>query len=158
MIMDTVVMLEEVHGQTHVLFDDLQVKIASMGMDDFLDVLCLGHGGTVKGNQKAMSLLLNIRQKIPILVCRKKQFILYPVTTSMGKKVWIRYVSTGKMKKIHEHQTRITIHGNIRFDVHANIRAIKRQHHRCSSYLAKLDMFERKCSVVALTDIKLLLE
>lgn len=158
MTMDTIVMLEEKQGQTHVLFEDMQRKVISMGVNEFLDKLCLGHGGTVKGNQKAMSVSLNIRQKIPILICRKKRFILYPVTQVSGTKVWIRYLYSQKIKKVHEYKTRLIYHEQMGIDVDANVRAVQRQHYRCTDYLAQLDTFERKCAVVALTDIKLLLK
>ena len=108
-------------------------KIAPLSTTlEVLFALCLQYGATYEGRRSATIKILNVKQKVPILL--SKQILLFPTHSPKQKEcVWVNYYAIASIERYH-HETLILLNDTSKLIVKSSIRSIKEQIKRCFTY------------------------
>ena len=106
----------------------------------FLNDLCIKHGSTYKGRIDACKRLLNINQKVPLLISELTLEIWFPILSAKNKdNIWLNYNEILSYKAIDNNKTIIKFKNGYRYEIEYNSRIIKNQMMRCEELINKLN-------------------
>lgn len=105
----------------------------------FLNDLCIKHGSTYKGRIDACKRLLNINQKVPLLISELTLEIWFPILSAKNKNnIWLNYNEILSYKGIENNKTIIKFKNGYRYEIEYNSRIIKNQMMRCEELIRKM--------------------
>jgi len=105
---------------------------------ELLNSLCKYHGSTYAGRVESMKHLLNIKQKVPVLVCLYMNCIFFPTHCPNSEDcIWIQARMVKRLDYIDSTRTLVQF-DNSSIEVNIGIRSIKKQLERCKLYYEKV--------------------
>ncbi len=135
---NTLLMIADRHKTTLIQYDGTSISLDKKAKQILYDA-CLMYGTTLSGTVEAIKHHLHIRQKCPVCISIRHQLVFFPLPSSKTpQEMWIRYVPNMHIRILSDHQTLIEIHDRLKIQVGLNHRIIKRQLHRCRTYIDKL--------------------
>ena len=105
----------------------------------FLNDLCIKHGSTYKGRIDACKSLLNINQKVPLLISELTLEIWFPILSSKNKdNIWLNYNEILSYKATQDNKTIFKFKNGYTYEIPFNSRIIKNQMMRCEELIKKM--------------------
>lgn len=102
--------------------------------------LCILYGTNYKWQKDFSKEVLKIKQKVPIVLKERRQFILFPIMNIRSKTcLWLNYNAIEKVVDFHYQFSLLYFNRNDIFCVRVNSRVIKKQIKRCKLILTILD-------------------
>lgn len=106
-----------------------------------VDSMCREYGRSYEASKEAAVKFLHIRQKVPILVSKQKQLLLFPTQSSESPNcVWINYGMVKNIKRYSDHETFVEFHDGTTTCIAMEYRSALRQVRFCFMFLYQLDL------------------
>ena len=109
-------------------------------MNRFIDELCVKNGSTAEGRKEAFRRLTGYRQKAPVLISERMQYLMFPTLSPDNPEcVWLSYSDILDITSVTESESSILFVNGTKQTIPFSARSLRKQMKRCEEYLRILD-------------------
>lgn len=132
---------EDENNQTVIWCSNSNVYYIEQPIFEYINMLCVCFGCTYDGRKNAAKYILQIKQKVPILLSEVNRNIIFPTVSSKRKDcIWIHSNAVQSFHKIQK-KTKIVFITGEEYIIDAEYRTVKRQMQRCVQLKLYLDTY-----------------
>ncbi len=133
------ILYENKNSQTVILCSHSNIYYIEQPIFEYINMLCVYFGSTYDGRKNAAKYILQIKQKVPILLSEINRNIIFPTVSSKRKDcIWIHSNAVQSFHKIQK-KTKIVFITGEEYIIDVEYRTIKRQMQRCVQFKLYLD-------------------
>ncbi|GEM_PF-2359057 len=145
--------------KTRKLTEDGEWITENQPVSKVLNDLCIRNGSTMEGRQSAFRKLTGCRQKIPVLISERTQYMVFPtLSPSHAECMWISCNDILDIQAADEGSSVVVFLNGIRQRVPFGARLLRRQIHRCEEFLTVLDRENPDPEINAKALLKMMLQ
>ena len=120
-----------------------------MTLPQLIGQMCIAHGSSMEGRREAFRSLTGYRNKIPVLVSERTQYILFPTLSPVHPDcLWVSCNDILDITPAEDGESQVTFLNGRRRKVPFQTRLLRKQMRRCEEFLAALDRQNEEESVV----------
>ena len=106
---------------------------------DVIDYSCQYYGTSLEGNQKGASIVTNYKKKLPVVICKELNLVVFPSSSpSKDTCYWIDYSSIKDFYKSTPHKTCILFNNHVEIEVPMSVASFNTQYGRAAVLQSRL--------------------
>ncbi|MBR3357677.1 MAG: competence protein ComK [Solobacterium sp.] len=117
-----------------------QWQHSDQSVNRFIDDLCVQCGSTADGRREAFRRLTGYRQKVPVLISERRQYLMFPTLSPDNPEcVWLSYSDILDIVPAGDAESEVLFINGTRISIPFSTRMLRKQMKRCDEYLQILD-------------------
>jgi len=106
---------------------------------DVIDYSCQYYGMSLEGNQKGASIVTNYKKKLPVIICKELNLVVFPTASpSRDNCYWIDYSSIKDFNKSTSNETSILFNNQVEMVIPMSFASFNTQYGRAAVLQSRL--------------------